>query len=139
MFSEVDNLKGISERIIFGDHVDIGTGSFPIMLDRVKVKDFVLQRSDDIKDHTRLENMFSTDEPSDNSMSTPNIMGTPWGNNWGGRTDLSIGTPSRAIGFSPNPYATQFMSDYHPNFGSSKSPAVAFGMTPMIQASVRAG
>lgn len=37
-------------------------------------------------------------------MGTPNIMGTPYGP-YGGNTNLSMGTPNRAVGFSPNPYA----------------------------------
>ena len=58
VFSEVDPLKGISEKIVFGESVDIGTGCFPIMLDRTKVKDFKIQGADDVKEHMGLETMF---------------------------------------------------------------------------------
>ncbi len=34
VFSEFDLLKGVSERIIFGEHVNIGTHSFDVMVDR---------------------------------------------------------------------------------------------------------
>ena len=37
-FSEIDHLKGVSERIIFGEHVKIGTKSFEVMIDRHQVK-----------------------------------------------------------------------------------------------------
>jgi hypothetical protein len=42
-------------------------------------------------------------------MGTPRNMATPWGA-WGGGTNLTMGTPSRAVGFSPNPYANAFGS-----------------------------
>ena len=105
------------------------------MLDRVKVKDFIVQRSDDVKEQVRLETKFSS-EDGENTMNTPNIMGTPRGA-WGGGTNLSMGTPSRAVGFSPNPYANQFTEFHHPNFASSRSPAVVYGTTPMIPMSMR--
>jgi DNA-directed RNA polymerase II subunit RPB1 len=40
VFSEVDQLRGVSERIIFGEPVKIGTRSFEVMIDRDTVKDF---------------------------------------------------------------------------------------------------
>lgn len=34
VFSEADQLRGVSERIIFGEQVGIGTNSFGVMIDR---------------------------------------------------------------------------------------------------------
>ena len=39
VFSEIDELKGVSERIIFGETVKLGTNSFEVILDRNRVKD----------------------------------------------------------------------------------------------------
>lgn len=69
-------------------------------------------------------------------MGTPRIMGTPWGA-WGGGTNLTMGTPSRAVGFSPNPYGNQFGSEFHAEFGSSRSPGIAYGTTPLVSMSMR--
>lgn len=38
VFSEVDQLRGVSERIIFGEAVKIGTRSFEVMIDRDNVQ-----------------------------------------------------------------------------------------------------
>lgn len=40
VFSEVDQLRGVSERIIFGEAVKIGTRSFEVMIDRDNVQNF---------------------------------------------------------------------------------------------------
>jgi DNA-directed RNA polymerase II subunit RPB1 len=40
VFSEVDMLRGVSERIIFGEPVKIGTRSFEVMIDRDSVKNY---------------------------------------------------------------------------------------------------
>lgn len=34
VFSELEMLRGVSERIIFGENVNIGTHSFKVMVDR---------------------------------------------------------------------------------------------------------
>lgn len=38
VFSEIDELKGVSERIIFGETVKLGTNSFEVILDRERCK-----------------------------------------------------------------------------------------------------
>jgi DNA-directed RNA polymerase II subunit RPB1 len=38
VFSEIDELKGVSERIIFGETIKLGTNSFEVILDRERVK-----------------------------------------------------------------------------------------------------
>ena len=40
VFSELDMLRGVSERIIFGENVKIGTHSFDVMIDRDMVGDY---------------------------------------------------------------------------------------------------
>lgn len=40
IFSEVDELKGVSEKIIVGQNVEIGTGNFQILIDTKRVQDF---------------------------------------------------------------------------------------------------
>jgi DNA-directed RNA polymerase II subunit RPB1 len=40
VFSEIDLMRGVSERIIFGQNVSIGTGNFKIMVDRDEVVNF---------------------------------------------------------------------------------------------------
>lgn len=40
VFSEKDKLKGISEKVIFGQPVEIGTSSFKIMIDQDQVYSF---------------------------------------------------------------------------------------------------
>lgn len=37
VFSETDKLKGISEKVIFGQPVEIGTNSFKILIDQCAV------------------------------------------------------------------------------------------------------
>lgn len=34
VFSEIDEMRGVSERIVFGQNVNIGTGGFKVMIDR---------------------------------------------------------------------------------------------------------
>ena len=41
VFSERDYLKGISEKVIFGQAVQIGTSNFKIMIDNEKVGTYV--------------------------------------------------------------------------------------------------
>ena len=41
VFSERDYLKGISERVIFGQSAQIGTSSLKIMIDHEKVGNYV--------------------------------------------------------------------------------------------------
>jgi DNA-directed RNA polymerase beta' subunit len=40
VFAEIDKLNGVSERIIFGESVKIGTKSFDVMIDRDVVDRF---------------------------------------------------------------------------------------------------
>ena len=41
MFAEKDRMKGVSENIILGQLVPMGTGSFDIMLDDTKLQDAI--------------------------------------------------------------------------------------------------
>jgi DNA-directed RNA polymerase II subunit RPB1 len=47
VFSEVDLLRGVSERIIFGEPVRIGTHSFEVMIDRDLVGDYNIKPKKD--------------------------------------------------------------------------------------------
>jgi DNA-directed RNA polymerase beta' subunit len=47
VFSEFDMLRGVSERIIFGESVKIGTGSFQVMADRDLVGDYNIKPKKD--------------------------------------------------------------------------------------------
>ena len=47
VFSEYDMLRGVSQRIIFGENVKIGTHSFDVMIDRDIVGDVSLKPAKD--------------------------------------------------------------------------------------------
>jgi hypothetical protein len=47
VFSEFDMLRGVSERIIFGESVKIGTRSFEVMADRDLVGDYNIKPKKD--------------------------------------------------------------------------------------------
>lgn len=40
VFSEIDSMRGVSEKIIFGQNVNIGTGNFKVMIDRDSVSQY---------------------------------------------------------------------------------------------------
>lgn len=50
IFSEEDPLKGVSEKIIVGENVELGTGNFQILIDKTKVKDFKISNAMDNKE-----------------------------------------------------------------------------------------
>ena len=49
VFSERDYLKGISEKVIFGQPVELGTSNFKIMIDNEKVGTYVAKAEVDKK------------------------------------------------------------------------------------------
>ena len=90
VFSEVDELKGVSERIIFGENVPVGTGSFGILIDRSRVNDFKIKGAVDKKEEYEPRNDASSGDQIYGDK-TPDIKGTP----------LPYGGRSMREGFSP--------------------------------------
>lgn len=137
IFSEVDYLRGVSEKIIVGEAVQIGTGNFDILIDKNKVKDFKIANAMDKKEDIEMEARNRNGLESVHDMiGTPQAFMTP-GPFAAGASYRQMQSP-KPVGqsptFTPNPYAGRFTPDIHHDFTSTaitRSPALGFG-TPLL-------
>ncbi|MBS1889876.1 MAG: hypothetical protein JST59_01160 [Actinobacteria bacterium] len=136
IFSEVDFLRGVSEKIIVGESVEIGTGNFDILVDKNKVKDFkianALDKKEDIEMEARNRNGI---ESVHDMMWTPQAIMTPGpfapGSSY---RQMQSPRPGQSPTFTPNPYNNRFTPDIHHDFTSTtltRSPMMGFG-TPLV-------
>jgi DNA-directed RNA polymerase II subunit RPB1 len=136
IFSEVDPLKGVSEKIIVGESVQIGTGNFEILIDKNKVKDFKIANALDNKEDIEMEKRNRNGLDSIHDMGTPQAFSTPGPFAPGSSYHrMQSPTPGQSPNFTPNPY-NRFTPDIHQEFTSTtitRSPAItmSFG-TPLL-------
>lgn len=82
VFSELDELKGVSERIIFGESVKIGTRSFDVMIDRDIVQNYNAKGKKDREQETDdKEDLLNAYNPDKDGWKTPVGFETPHGRN----------------------------------------------------------
>lgn len=104
VFSELDMLRGVSERIIFGAPVKIGTRSFEVMIDRDTVKSYNVKGKKD-REH-ELEEREDLNVPGEIPV--------------GGRTPMGMETPVIKIG-GGNSMHNPNKSSYYGGGGASPS------------------
>lgn len=138
IFSEIDPLKGVSEKIIVGQTVEIGTGNFQILIDKNKVKDFKIANSLDNKED--IENEYRNLLEPYPDVKTPQMISTPGPYAPGSSYYRAVQSPRIGMmspSFTPNIYG-RFTPDAHQEFTStntSRSPAITASMdTPLMDA-----
>ena len=132
-------MKGVSEKIIFGQNVNIGTGNFKIMIDRDTVKDYNAKgKKDKEENDEKVEHFmnnfdsrqFGLDRtPIDN---TPRVFGgrsmhagSPYVYGGGGTASKSpLFTPMRSY------HKQEFTGEYQPDLSVMHSPIMG-GQTPL--------
>ena len=144
VFSEKDNLKGVSEKVIFGQPVEMGTSSFKIMIDTEMVSQYVTKASIEKKNDMNIygEAADYSDGLSGgylNAERTP-MMNTPNPYEAGGTSVLrSMRSPGAwaSPGFTPAPGGRDMMfTPMYEGGRSDRSPAmtpinIPSGQTPL--------
>lgn len=118
-FSERDHLKGISEKIIFGQPTEVGTSNFKIMVDNERVGSYITKAEIDKKE-VMLEKSVDYQNPLNSFVGdrTPIVPATPQIFGEGGRSILSphhygmspgFATPGRNLEFTPSYETRDYM------------------------------
>lgn len=133
IFSELDPLKGVSEKIIVGETVEIGTGNFEILIDTSRVNDFKIDscmaNKEDlpIEEHNRLVSESIHDFGTPRNIMTP----MPYGP---GSSYRSVMSPHLGVGTSPIFTANYHDSSFTPNVHEMVS--TTMGHSPMMPLTV---
>jgi DNA-directed RNA polymerase II subunit RPB1 len=127
LFSEIDNLRGISENIMLGQLGPFGTGSFDLLFDSDKVKN-----SDILEDNRLLEDNMENYENNDNDLATPNHYANDGSYSPTARTPFGLKTPNIGYNNSFTPMTTHRQSPmFTPNKSSMKTPLYSLNTNNM--------
>jgi DNA-directed RNA polymerase II subunit RPB1 len=140
VFSEIDAMKGVSEKIIFGQNVNIGTGGFKIMIDRDTVKEYNAKGKKDKEENDEKVELFMNNFDSRQyGIDRTPIAHTPGPYGFGGKSMHAVspyifggGTSSKSPLFTPmrSYHKQEFTQEYQPDLSVMHSP-IAGGQTPL--------
>ena len=142
VFSEVDNLKGVTENVIMGQLAPLGTGYFDLLIDFQRLSEAKDIIDVGVEDYAGIDDRYQLSTPIQNSPSGPGR--TPYGDtpnyNAYGKTPMGETTPAydEGMGFTPlhamgtnNPYSPAFSP------GGYSSPAYMLSATsPFAQTNI---
>ena len=101
IFSEKDELKGISENILLGKLTNVGTGHFDLLIDFKAFENENKRPDDDYQMEEAEEYINSNYEQNDNNMNTPVVQNTPIYNY--GHNNIQFSTYDSSGNFTPAP------------------------------------
>ena len=113
IFSERDDLKGISENVLLGKLTKIGTGCFDLLLD---INSFENENKNVDNDEQSEGERFLNETFEQNDGQTPVVSGTPYGYN-GNMAPMSVYDASVRFTPGPGPDASSIQSPFY-NAGS---------------------
>ncbi len=138
VFSEVDPMRGVSEKIIFGQNVNIGTGNFGIMIDRDNVDKYNAKGKKDKEEiDDKVKEFVSNFDSRQFGIDRTPIVNTPVAY---GRSMHAMNSPivfggatgSKSPFFTPirSYHKQEFTAEYQPDMSVMHSPVMG-GQTPL--------